>query len=1029
MKFITTSSSSFKVRAFRTRAWMLALLVGVCVTAQAQTADNLMYGIDNTGTFEVFLIDPATGDASNAIGNLSYASAAVARHPTSGLLYYTAINPYQSGRYRVTTFNPATGVNTNLSGFVTRYLPRLAFHPNGTLYGMDLNNHLIVINTATGSEVSDTTITCSGSCTGWTTGLGGDIAFAPDGTLYFAGGSTLFRISGSTATRVGATGTPTLAGLSFGVDGFLYASDTGGATSNIYRLSTATGAGTLIGTSGEWLSDMTALPKFANLSITKTATGSFVAGTDATYTITIDNSGPQNASGPLTVTDTLPAGVTYSSVSSGWSCSAVGQNVTCSRAAGLNNGANTSFTLTVTLASNVSASIVNSATVSSTTFDHVPANNTESETTTVTFPPDLTISKSHTGNFTQGQIGTYTINVTNSGSGPTTSTITVTDTLPAGLTFSSGPPAPWSCSAVGQTVTCTSNTVLAAGANSSFTFDVSVASNAPFNVTNTASVSTTGEIDTSDNSASDPTTIDGVPDLTITKSHSGNFTQGQNNATYTLTVTNSGTGPTSGQVTVTDTLPASLTFVSGGPAPWSCGASGQVVTCTRSDALAASNSYPALVLTVNVSAIAPASVTNTASVSGGGETNTGNNSASDPTTINQLADLTIVKTHTGNFTRGTNDAYTITVTNSGAAATDGSVVTVTDTLPAGLTPTPWSGSGWTCGISSQTVTCTRSTVLNAGASYPAISIPVTVEQNAPSSLTNTASVSGGGQVNTANDTASDPTTVVSSSDLSLTKVVNNSGSGIGTEATFTITLTNSGPSNATGVAVRDQLPAGLTYVSSTPSVGTYDSGTGIWSIGNLASGTSVTLTLVARIDALGSLNNTAQVSASDQPDPDSTPNNNNAAEDDQASTSINVTPPSLSLCKTIIGQLCPPNVPLNMPPGSDISYVVNFTNNGGSMASDFVLTDPSLPPISTLKLNDYTYFKVGSVVNNLPAGLSLTELRYSADAGLTWNYTPISGAGGAPVGYDANVTHIQWRFGGQLSPGSNGNVSFTVQIK
>src|SRR5207244_11076828 len=125
---------------------------------------------------------------------------------------------------------------------------------------------------------------------------------------------------------------------------------------------------------------------------------------------------------------------------------------------------------------------------------------------------------------------------------------------------------------------------------------------------------------------------------------------------------------------------------------------------------------------------AAASVTNTANISGGGETNTANDTATDPTTVNQLPDLTIAKSHSGNFTQGQVGAtYTITATNSGLAATSGTV-TVTDTLPAGLTATAISGTGWTCVLG--TLTCTRSDALAAGSSYPAITLTVDVANHA-----------------------------------------------------------------------------------------------------------------------------------------------------------------------------------------------------------------------------------------------------------------------------------------------------------
>ena len=118
-----------------------------------------------------------------------------------------------------------------------------------------------------------------------------------------------------------------------------------------------------------------------------------------------------------------------------------------------------------------------------------------------------------------------------------------------------------------------------------------------------------------------------VPVLTVTKTHTGNFTQGQTNATYTVTVGNgAGAGPTSGTVTVTENAPSGLTLVSMSGTGWSCGSS----ACTRSDVLNAGGSYPAIAVTVKVASNAPAQVTNQASVSGGGSVTA---NASDVTTV------------------------------------------------------------------------------------------------------------------------------------------------------------------------------------------------------------------------------------------------------------------------------------------------------------------------------------------------------------------------------------------------------------
>lgn len=123
----------------------------------------------------------------------------------------------------------------------------------------------------------------------------------------------------------------------------------------------------------------------------------------------------------------------------------------------------------------------------------------------------------------------------------------------------------------------------------------------------------------------------GAPDLSISNTHSGDFFQGQTDAQYTITVTNSGNGSTGGTVSVSDTLPEGLTATGIGGTNWTCTQPGG--PCSRSDALCAGASYQAITLTVHVSSNAPSSVTNSATVSGGGESNLANDTADDPTSI------------------------------------------------------------------------------------------------------------------------------------------------------------------------------------------------------------------------------------------------------------------------------------------------------------------------------------------------------------------------------------------------------------
>jgi hypothetical protein len=117
-----------------------------------------------------------------------------------------------------------------------------------------------------------------------------------------------------------------------------------------------------------------------------------------------------------------------------------------------------------------------------------------------------------------------------------------------------------------------------------------------------------------------------LPKWSITKTHTGNFTLGQNGTTYTIAISNAGTADTSGTVTVTENIPNGLTLASMTGSTWTCSAN----TCTRSNALAPGASYPPISVMVNVAANAAASVTNQATVSGGGAISM---TASDPTTI------------------------------------------------------------------------------------------------------------------------------------------------------------------------------------------------------------------------------------------------------------------------------------------------------------------------------------------------------------------------------------------------------------
>ena len=132
----------------------------------------------------------------------------------------------------------------------------------------------------------------------------------------------------------------------------------------------------------------------------------------------------------------------------------------------------------------------------------------ESVAFTVADPfPDLSIVSSHAGNFAAGFDETYSVAVTNGGMAPTAGTITVSDTLEAGLTFVSGTGSGWSCSGSGQTVTCITLAALAANASTSYALTVAVSGGAASSMNHMVSVSVDGDLNVANNSASDATTV------------------------------------------------------------------------------------------------------------------------------------------------------------------------------------------------------------------------------------------------------------------------------------------------------------------------------------------------------------------------------------------------------------------------------------------------------------------------------------------------------------------------------------------
>ncbi len=352
--------------------------------------------------------------------------------------------------------------------------------------------------------------------------------------------------------------------------------------------------------------------------------------------------------------------------------------------------------------------------------------------------------------------------------------VTATDTGPGSVPIAEVNVSSGTGNAVWEVVNTNPNTIESFKFAVYVTYSANFAQNSPPLATSTvnlsfAATSTTGDaadagsplprFDTSSRSALPAFTVCNAQScLSILQTHIGNFTQGQSNAIYAVTVSNQvGANPTSGTVTVTETVPLGLTLVSMSGNGWACTPN----TCTRNDTIAGGAAYPAIAVAVNVAAEAPSQLTNQVTVSGGGSLAAISN---DPTAVinPSLPVLGIAKTHSSFFMQGQpGAAYTVTVSNQAGAGPTSGTVTVTETLPSGLTLVLMYGPGWACAGN----TCTRSDTLAGGASYPAVSVLVNVAANAASPQVNAVSVSGGGAAD-ANTT--DPAIIGGGSQLTCT---------------------------------------------------------------------------------------------------------------------------------------------------------------------------------------------------------------------------------------------------------------------
>jgi uncharacterized repeat protein (TIGR01451 family) len=509
-------------------------------------------------------------------------------------------------------------------------------------------------------------------------------------------------------------------------------------------------------------------PPAPDLVLTKSGVPNLVTDFTGDYTLQVANEGGAPTTGITTVVDTLPAGLAYQGFSgTGWDCTAVLQVVTCTTAevAGPFGGTLAPLAITVLADGTNIGTVTNTATVA-TPGEVITGNNTgTADTAIIQAGIDLDIDKVHDedeGLFA-GETATYTISVANSGTLPATDTVVVTDELPPGTTLQGASGGfDWVCTyAPGpHTVTCFSQEDIDPGESLHDITIVVELTSVSSPLSNTASVTVTGESNPANDSATDTGEVLGLAiDYEILKTHVGDLVVGEP-TTYGIGVQNVGTQDGTGPVTVTDELPAGLSYEGATGDGWTCEAAGQTVTCTHPGEVESGDVLPGISLQVVADASAVPSVTNTATVSGAGDANTANDASSDTGTVRlPEPDLALSKSHEGNFTTGSDGTYTLSVRNLAPERADGPTV-VTDSLPAGVTYVSAGGTGWTCDAGAlPQVSCTYADAIPGLTTAPPISLVVHAPDGAPEVVVNGATVANAGDDNPANDSAFDPTRI------------------------------------------------------------------------------------------------------------------------------------------------------------------------------------------------------------------------------------------------------------------------------
>jgi len=641
----------------------------------------------------------------------------------------------------------------------------------------------------------------------------------------------------------------------------------------------------------------------ADVAVTKTVDDPTPnVGQDVTFTVRVTNNGP-NAATNVVVHDPLPAGLEF--VSATPSQGSYDPDTGNWTVGDLDPRQSATLEITVTVISPDPQ--INVATATRDQDDPDP-NNDKDFAEVVPQQSDLHLTK--TVNHPRPNVGqnvTFTLLLTNRGPDRATN-VTVNDVLPAGLTFISETSTPGSYDH-NTGVWTVGN--LASGATARLTITARVDFPQPTKNVSTADADQF-DPDTDDNTAS----VDVEPleaDLAVTKIVDDATPSVGDIVTYTIILSNLGPD-TATNIRLHDTLPPGVTIIS------ASATAGTVNVPARIWAVPSLAALSQATLTIRVRVTSPTATPNVITITDADQFDPNTNNNESAAEVNPPdADLSMTKT-VANATPNVGDTITFTLTLRNLGPDPATGTEVSDRLPAGLTfvsasdPAYDPDTGiWTVGTLDPQAEATL--VITARVDSPATGVNV---------ATASAIQFDPDLTNNADDVGFTP----QQADLAVEKTVSDETPNVGDPITYTITLTNNGPDTATNVTVHDLLPAGLTLVSADPSQGAYDASTGTWTVGTLAATASATLTFQTIFTAEVPQTNVVTITHSDQFDPRSDNNHDQATVSPAAISDLAVTKMASPRQATV---------------GSLVTFTITVRNLGPETATDVLVAD-RLPP-------------------------------------------------------------------------------------